>query len=97
VTRKAIVNDSYCGVFAIRQGDWKLVLSQHGGGAGTQNIPHDPNKPAGQLYHLGRDLAESVNEYDRHPEIVTSLSSLLEQYKQTGRSAPKDRSTAAEK
>ncbi|MHC4510666.1 MAG: sulfatase family protein [Planctomycetota bacterium] len=95
VTRKAIVNDSYCGVFAIRQGDWKLVLSQHGGGAGS--LPHDPDKPAGQLYHLGRDLAESVNEYNRHPEIVKSLSSLLEQYKRAGRSAPKYRATAAEK
>jgi arylsulfatase A-like enzyme len=91
VTRKAIVNDSYWGVFAIRQGDWKLILSQHGGGAGSQTIAHDPGKPAGQLYNLRRDLAESVNEYDKHPEIVKSLSNLLEQYKQTGRSTPKYR------
>ena len=97
VTRKAIVNDGFCGVFAIRQGDWKLILSQHGGGAGMLNVPHDPSKPAGQLFHLGRDIAESKNEYDQHPEIVKSLSDLLEQYKQTGRSAPKDRSAAAER
>lgn len=91
VTRKAIVNDSYWGVFAIRRGDWKLILSQHGGGAGSQTIAHDPGKPAGQLYNLRRDLAESVNEYDKHPEIVKSLSNLLDRYKQTGRSTPKYR------
>lgn len=96
VTRKAIVNDSYFGVFAIRQYDWKLILSQHGGGAGSQAITHDPNKPAGQLYHLGRDIAESMNEYDKHPDIVRSLTNLLEQYKRTGRSAPKRRSRATE-
>ena len=97
VTRKAIVNDSYCGVFAIRRSNWKLILSQHGGGAGSQEIVHDPNKPAGQLYHLGRDLAESNNEYDKHPEIVESLSNLLDQYKQSGRSAPKRRRKATER
>jgi len=95
-TRQAIVNDGFSGVFAIRQGDWKLILSQHGGGAGMLNVLNDPSKPAGQLYHLGRDIGESKNEYDQHPEIVKSLSDLLEQYKQTGRSAPKDRSAAAE-
>ena len=86
--RKAIVNDSYWGVFAVRQGEWKLILSQHGGGAGSERITDDPDKPPGQLYHLRRDLAESTNEYDRHPETVKSLSDLLEQYKRTGRSAP---------
>jgi len=95
VTREAIVNDSFCGVFAVRRGDWKLILSQHGGGAGMLDVPTDPNKPVGQLYHLGRDIAESTNEYERHPEIVESLSKLLERYKQTGRSAPKNRAISA--
>jgi arylsulfatase A-like enzyme len=92
IIRNAIVNDGFSGVFAIRRADWKLILSQHGGGAGMLNAPDDPSKPAGQLYHLGRDIGESKNEYDQHPEIVKSLSDLLEQYKQTGRSAPKYRS-----
>jgi arylsulfatase A-like enzyme len=91
VVRKAIVNDSYFGVFAIRRGDWKLIVSQHGGGAGSQTIAHDPGKPAGQLYNLSRDLGESVNEYDQHPEIVEYLLSLLEQYKRTSRSTPRYR------
>jgi arylsulfatase A-like enzyme len=91
VTREAIVNDSFRGIFAIRRGDWKLIQSQHGGGAGTQNIPKDSNKPTGQLYNLERDLAESTNQYEQHPEIVESLTTLLGQYKQSGRSAPKDR------
>ena len=89
--REAIVDDSFCGAFAIRRGDWKLILSQHGGGVRSNQIPHDPAKPPGQLYHLGRDLREAANEYNRHPEIVQSLKALLAQYKRTGRSAPKDR------
>ncbi len=91
VTRNAIVNDSYRGVFAIRRGDWKLILGQHGGGVAKEPIPHDPAKPPGQLFHLGRDVGEAVNEYDQHPEIVVELTGLLEKYRREGRSAPSDR------
>ena len=91
VTRQAIVNDSFRGIFAIRRGDWKLILGQNGGGAKTEDIPPDPAKPAGQLYHLGRDLAESKNEYRQHPQIVQELTDLLEQYRKSGRSAPVNR------
>lgn len=90
-TREAIVNDSYQGVMAIRRGNWKLVLGQHGGGAAKTPIPYDPAKPPGQLFHLGRDLSESVNEYESHPEIVAELTELLKQYQTQGRSAPIDR------
>jgi arylsulfatase A-like enzyme len=95
VTREALVNDSFRAIFAIRKGDWKLILSQSSGGVATQNIPYDPSKPAGQLYHLGRDLAETVNEYDKQPEIVASLTKLFETYRESGRSAPAERSLRA--
>ena len=88
VTREAVVNDSFLNVFAIRRGDWKLILSQHGGGARTQDIPLDAARPAGQLYHLGRDLPESNNEYMAHPEIVRDLTRLLTLYQDSDRSAP---------
>ena len=95
MTREALVNDSFRAIFAIRRHDWKLILSQTSGGVATQNIPYDPNKPAGQLYHLGRDLSESINEYDKHPEIVASLTKLFETYRESGRSAPAARSLRA--
>lgn len=91
VKREAIVNDSFQGLFGIRRGDWKLILGQHGGGASKKPIPYDPSKPPGQLFHLGRDLPESVNEYEKHPEIVEELSGLLDKYREEGRSAPLDR------
>ena len=92
VVREALVNDSFWNTFAIRKGDWKLVLSQTSGGVASEKIPYDPDKPPGQLYHLGRDLSEAVNEYDNHPEIVTSLTRLLKAYQESRRSAPAKRS-----
>jgi hypothetical protein len=79
---------------AIRRGDWKLILGQHGGGVSQQPIPEDPDSPPGQLFHLGRDLGESSNVYEQHPEIVRALSELLEEVRRTGRSAPVDRRIA---
>jgi arylsulfatase A-like enzyme len=93
-TRDAIVTDSYRGVFAIRRGNWKLILGQHGGGASKEPIPYDPAKPAGQLFHLGRDIREVNNRYTEHPEIVASLTNLFERYRRDGRSAPRNRVTA---
>ena len=91
VAREALVTDSFRAVMAIRRGDWKLILGQNGGGVATHNIPVDPEKPAGQLYHLGRDIGESTNLYDQYPERVRELTELLTQYQQTGRSTPVDR------
>jgi arylsulfatase A-like enzyme len=92
VVREALVNDSFWNTFAIRKGNWKLILSQTSGGVTSDKIPYDPNQPPGQLYHLGRDLSESVNEYSKHPKIVASLAELLKTYQQSGRSAPANRS-----
>jgi len=89
--RKAIVNDSFWNTYAIRRGDWKLVLSQTSGGVASDKIPYDTSKPPGQLYHLGRDISESVNEYNNHPEIVVMLKKLLKTYQKSGRSASADR------
>ncbi|MHC4116077.1 MAG: sulfatase family protein [Planctomycetota bacterium] len=91
VVRQALVNDSFWNTYAIRKGDWKLILSQTSGGVASDKIPHDPEKPPGQLYHLGRDISESVNEYENYPEIVAALKKLLKIYQESGRSAPADR------
>lgn len=88
--REAIVSHSQAGVFAIRQGDWKLILESTGSGGWVQPSgggPH-PGTP-GQLYNLRNDPAEQKNLYTAHPEIVERLSATLSRYKSQGRSAPR--------
>ncbi len=91
IERKAIVSDSYRGHFSLRIGNWKLILSQTGGGRGTADIPYDPDIPDGFLFDLTRDLSERKNLYMSNPEIVDSLTQLLYVYIEEGRSAPVDR------
>lgn len=59
----------------IRSGDWKLI-NQLGSGGFSQpkTINPEPGAPAGQLYNLRDDLAETKNLYLKHPdEIVARL------------------------
>ena len=86
--RNAIVHHSGRGMFAIRRGDWKLILGLGTGGFTEPwgKIEPKEGEPAGQLYHLGNDLAEQDNVYLQHPEVVASLSGLLEDFIRTGRS-----------
>ena len=41
-----------------------------------------------QLYNLSADIAEEQNVQAEHPEVVTRLTELMEQYVNTGRSTP---------
>ena len=78
--RDFAVHHSYRGLFAIRQGPWKLIPARGSGGF-TQPHGLDPAKeggPPGQLYHLESDPAETRNVYDEHPDVVRRLSELLE-------------------
>ncbi|MCX5670662.1 MAG: sulfatase-like hydrolase/transferase, partial [Planctomycetota bacterium] len=71
---------------AIRRGPWKLIP----GAGGGKGAPKGKRGPAGgpQLYNLADDLAETKNVAAQHPEIVTELSELLNQLRQSGRSRP---------
>lgn len=62
----------------IRSGDWKLI-NQLGSGGFSQpkTIKPEPGGPAGQLYDLRNDLAETNNLYLKHPEIVARLKAEL--------------------
>ena len=88
--REIMVNDSFSEVFSIRRGPWKLILGQNGGGA-KEPKEFDLEKPVGQLYNISRDLSESNNLYNKHPEKVQELTDLLQRIQQEGRSAPSDR------
>ena len=58
----------------IRSGDWKLINQLGSGGfSDPKTVKPGPGDPAGQLYNLRTDLAESRNLYQDHPEIVKRL------------------------
>ena len=88
-TRPAIVHHSGGGMFAIRQGPWKLVLGLGSGGF-TQpvTVKPSPGGPKGQLYNLADDPGETRDLYQDRPEIVDRLSALLDSYRKDGRSRP---------
>ena len=87
--REAVVHHSSRGMFAIRQGKWKLAQGLGSGGFSLpRSIKPKPGGPEGQLYNLEDDLAESRNLWSENPEIVERLTNLLEKYKQQGYSRP---------
>ncbi len=83
--REATVHHSGAGVFAIRQGQWKLILgAKHGG-------YHDggPRRGApGQLYDLANDPYEAHDLWDERKDVIERLTKLLEKYRQQGYSRP---------
>lgn len=96
--RESIVLDSKSGLFAIRNGDWKFISGQGGGGAHWDqkknirmvthewNYSKNYNNPPGQLYNLKEDLGETNNLYYSYPEIVVKLRSELRKIQYSGRS-----------
>lgn len=82
--REAIVHHSGAGVFAIRQGPWKLIIGTKG--AGYDKGPQSDSIV--QFYNLKDDPAERHDLWDKHPEIVKRLKKLLEKYQRKGHSRP---------
>ena len=89
--REATVHHSINGSFAIRQGDWKLILCPDSGG---WSAPKPTDKaaldslPKYQLYDIRTDPGERTNLIDLHPEKAASLKALLISYISEGRSTP---------
>ncbi|MFM9067961.1 MAG: sulfatase family protein [Planctomycetota bacterium] len=90
VAREAIVHHSVNGSFAIRQKNWKLLLTGDSGGWSDPKPGSKAaqNQPLVQLYDLATDPGERQNLQAEHPEIVERLTKLLERYVQEGRSTP---------
>jgi arylsulfatase A len=88
--REAIVHHSIEGYFAIRKGNWKLILCSHSGGWSNPKPASEEARtlPPVQLYDLNTDIGETRNVYDKQPEMVKELTALLTQYVQNGRSTP---------
>ncbi|MEQ9443608.1 MAG: arylsulfatase [Cyclobacteriaceae bacterium] len=86
--REATVHHSIEGRFAIRQGDWKLILWPGSGGWSAPTSSELSELPSLQLYNLSQDPAEETNVFQEHPEKVRQLKALLRKYVEEGRSTP---------
>lgn len=86
--REVVIHHSSNGYFAIRRGDWKLIMCAHSGGNSKPKEDSQEAKslPPIQLYNLKDDFAENKNVYDKHPELVKELTDLLTKYVKDGRS-----------
>jgi arylsulfatase A-like enzyme len=85
--RTAVVHHSINGSFAIRQGDWKLVLCKGSGGWSAPKPGDAPaDAPAVQLFNLAEDIGETNNLQAKYPERVEALTELLKRYVVNGRS-----------
>ncbi|MEM7371829.1 MAG: arylsulfatase [Bacteroidota bacterium] len=82
-TRTSIVHDSNQGLFAVREGDWKLIFGQGGGGIGWSADAYDHQKPEGQLFNLKEDLQEQKNVFQEKPELVQHLHQVFENIRGT--------------
>ncbi|MCF7567050.1 arylsulfatase [Sabulilitoribacter arenilitoris] len=84
--REQIIHHSGEGKFAVRQGDWKLILTKAGGSGYSKW--HDPegqiNEYEGQLYNISEDVLEQNNLYNEYPQKVEDLSLLLNKIKRKG-------------
>jgi arylsulfatase A-like enzyme len=72
--REIAVHHSGGGVFALRNGDWKLIVESKEGG--YDNPPVAGSE--GQLYNLKEDPYETHNLYEAEPEIVNDLLAILQ-------------------
>ncbi|HKB37614.1 MAG TPA: hypothetical protein VKD72_14295, partial [Gemmataceae bacterium] len=85
---EAVVHHSGGGMFAIRQGDWKLIDGLGSGGfSAPRTEKPKPGGPKGQLYNLAKDPVEKENLYAKEPAVVKRLSALLAKYREQGHSA----------
>ncbi len=85
--RDAIVHHSNAGMFAVRQGPWKLALGLGSGGfSEPRTVEPEPGEAEGQLYNLDDDPAEQHNRWLDKPDVVRRLTALLERYQAAGRS-----------
>ena len=83
--RPSTIHHSINGMFAIRKGDWKLILDKGAGGGWSKS------KTSGklvQLYNLADDPGETKNLEESNPEKVQELVKELGQAFRNGRTTP---------
>ncbi|HEY1066865.1 MAG TPA: arylsulfatase, partial [Pirellulales bacterium] len=94
--REATVHHSAQGKFAVRRGDWVLILAPTGDDNGKsgepawlkQNRGYAAHAQPGELYDLAQDPDQRHNRYAAEPVKVAELAALMERYVTEGRSTP---------
>jgi arylsulfatase A len=77
-SRTFAVHHALSGMFAIREGDWKLIIERGSGGfSQPRQIVAKAGEPAGQLYNLETDPQETTNVYLKYPDMVRELTARL--------------------
>ena len=82
--RAPVIHHSSAGMFAIRDGRWKLVAGNGSGGR-----EHPRGEPFGrpyQLFDLQTDPSEKRNVFGQHPAVARRLEQELERIRSRGRS-----------
>lgn len=77
--RPYTIHHSGDGMFAIREGRWKLIDGQ--GSGGFTKLKPAAGDPPGQLYDLSTDPAETKNLFEQKSDVVARLSGLLQECK----------------
>jgi len=73
------VHHSLSGMFALRQGDWKLIEGRGSGGfTAPKQFQIQPGDPTGQLYNLANDFREQHNQWNEQAERVKSMMAILD-------------------
>ncbi|MBT6957123.1 MAG: arylsulfatase [Opitutae bacterium] len=87
--RPFTIHHSISGVFAIRRGDWKLILNKgSGGGWGGAWEKTRTTAKLVQLYNLKDDPGETMNLEEVHPDVVKELVDELAKAFRDGRTTP---------
>ena len=84
------IHHSGSGYFAIRKGQWKLLLCR---GSGGWSLPREAEAakkklPMLQLYDLANDPKETKNLHAKYPDKVTELANALAKAIREGRTTP---------
>jgi arylsulfatase A-like enzyme len=74
ITRNTIIHHSINGMFAIRQGKWKLINCS---GSGGWSAAENDSLPPVQLYDMEIDPKETTNLLGKYPQKVEELKKLL--------------------
>ncbi|MFC5051818.1 arylsulfatase [Rubritalea spongiae] len=83
VVRKNIVHNDTGPTFAVRDGEWKLILQADSKVKQAKGL-----ETKYQLYNMAEDIDESENLANENPERVKALIALLEKLVADGRSTP---------
>jgi arylsulfatase A len=86
----AVVHHSASGLFALRQGWWKLEFCRGSGGWShpTEQEARQQGLPAIQLYDLQQDPKEATNRYASNQVRIEQLTAILREIVTSGRSTP---------